>query len=184
MLALTPGVGGRARPAHRLSSQQTSQPPAHTLHPSGAPTWRMRLHALGRGTCDCAGRTHKGALSSAACPATPRTCLEHELDAPPRGFFKLLLAFIAQLCNRVVQAVAHHNVGMCEVSKGADSRWQKASTWTWTWAWGEKHALKLAKRAVGLEHVTESDEAAHVAALADEVVAETMRQKASTVSGH
>ena len=77
----------------------------------------MRLHALGRGTCDCAGRTHKGALSSAACPATPS--LEHELDAPPRGFFKLLLAFIAQPI--VLQAVAHHNAGMFEVSKGIDS---------------------------------------------------------------
>ena len=60
----------------------------------------------------------------------------------------------------------------------------KASTLTltWTWAWGEKHALERAKRAVSLEHLAESDEAAHIAFKADEVVGETMRQKATTVS--
>ena len=63
------------------------------------------------------------------------------------------------------------------LSEGADSRWQKASTRTWTWTWGEKHALELAKRAVGLEHFAESDEAAHLAIPADAVVLETVRQK-------
>ena len=48
---------------------------------------------------------------------------------------------------------------------------------------GGKHALELAKRAVGLERVAESDEATHVAVRADVVAGETMRQKASTVSG-
>ena len=52
-----------------------------------------------------------------------------------------------------------------------------------TWAWDEKHALELAKRAVGLEHLAESNEATHLAVGADVVVGETMRQKASTVSG-
>ena len=69
------------------------------------------------------------------------------------------------------------------MSKGADSRYLKASTCTCTCTWGEKHALELAKRAVGLEHIAESYEAAHFAAPADVVHAETMRQKASTVSG-
>ena len=71
------------------------------------------------------------------------------------------------------------------LSAGADSRRLKASTWTWlwTWAWGEKHALELAKRAVGLEHLAESDDATHLAC-ANVVVGETMRQKASTVSGY
>ena len=50
--------------------------------------------------------------------------------------------------------------------------------------WGEKHALELAKRAVGLERVAESDEASHLAVVAEEVLGETMRQKASTVSGY
>ena len=49
--------------------------------------------------------------------------------------------------------------------------------------WGEKHALELAKRAVGLEHVAESDDATHLAVIADAVVGETVKQKASTVSG-
>ena len=49
--------------------------------------------------------------------------------------------------------------------------------------WGEKHALDLAKRAVGLEHVAESDEPTHLAAATDKVVGETVKQKASTVSG-
>ena len=49
--------------------------------------------------------------------------------------------------------------------------------------WGEKHALELAKRAVGLEHVAESDKAAHLAAEADAVAGETVKQRASTVSG-
>ena len=53
-----------------------------------------------------------------------------------------------------------------------------------TWTWGEKHALELAKRGVGLEHVAESDEATHLAAVADLVVGDTMRQTASTVSGY
>ena len=77
--------------------------------------------------------------------------------------------------------------GLCKMqalSEGADSRRQKASTWTWTWTWSEKHALELAKRVVGLEHVAESDEATHVAIVADAVSGETMRQKASTVSGY
>ena len=50
--------------------------------------------------------------------------------------------------------------------------------------WGEKHALELAQRAVGLEHVTESDEAAHLTVKANAVHSETMKQKASTVSGY
>jgi len=49
--------------------------------------------------------------------------------------------------------------------------------------WGEKHALELAKRAVGLEHVAESDDATHLAAVTDFVAGETVKQKASTVSG-
>ena len=50
--------------------------------------------------------------------------------------------------------------------------------------WDKKHALELAKRGVGLEHVAESDEATHLAAIlaADVVVGETMRPKARTVS--
>ena len=48
---------------------------------------------------------------------------------------------------------------------------------------GEKNALELAKRAVGLEHVAEGDEATHLAIVADEVLSETMSKKASTVSG-
>ena len=48
--------------------------------------------------------------------------------------------------------------------------------------WGEKHVLELAKGAVGLEHVAESGEATHLASIADVVVLEAMRQKASTVS--
>ena len=60
---------------------------------------------------------------------------------------------------------------------------EKASTWTWTCTWGEKHALELAKRGVGLEYVAESSEATHLAAVADVAVSETMRQKASPVSG-
>ena len=68
-------------------------------------------------------------------------------------------------------------------SEDADSRCLKASTLTCTCTWGEKHALELAKRAVGLERVAESDEATHLAGFADEVRGETMRQKASTVSG-
>ena len=47
---------------------------------------------------------------------------------------------------------------------------------------GCEHALELAKRTVGLEHLAESDEAAH-AFVVDAVVGDTMRQKASTVSG-
>ena len=46
-----------------------------------------------------------------------------------------------------------------------------------------RHALELAQRAVGLEHVAESKEATHLAAIADLVVGETMKQKASYVSG-
>ena len=52
------------------------------------------------------------------------------------------------------------------------------------WTWGAKHALELAKRTVGLEHLAESDETAHLASIADAVLGETMRQKASTVSGY
>ena len=48
---------------------------------------------------------------------------------------------------------------------------------------GQEHALELAKRAVGLEHVAESDEAAHLASVADVVIGETMGQKASTIKG-
>ena len=48
----------------------------------------------------------------------------------------------------------------------------------------EKHTLERAKRAVGLEHVAESDKATHVASEADVVLGETMGQKASTVSGY
>ena len=48
---------------------------------------------------------------------------------------------------------------------------------------GREDALELAKRAVGLEHVAESNEAIHLAVVADVVVGETVRQKASTVSG-
>ena len=66
-----------------------------------------------------------------------------------------------------------------EVSAAADSRRLKASTCRW----GEKHALQLAERAVGLESVAESDEATHLAVEADPVVGETVKQKASTVSG-
>ena len=72
--------------------------------------------------------------------------------------------------------------GATRASKGADSRYLKASTCTCTCTWGEKHALELAKRAVGLEHVAESNEATHIAVVADVVVGETVRQKASTVS--
>ena len=68
-------------------------------------------------------------------------------------------------------------------SEGADSRWQKASTRTWTWTWGEKHALELAKRAVGLEHVAESEEATHLAVAADAVEGETMRQRQALSAG-
>ena len=74
--------------------------------------------------------------------------------------------------------------GAITSSRGIDSRRLKASTWTWAWTWSEKHALELAKRGVGLEHVAESDEATHVAVVADAVSGETMRQKASTVSGY
>ena len=49
--------------------------------------------------------------------------------------------------------------------------------------WGEKHALELAKRAVGLEHVAESDNATHLVVKTDVVESETVQQKASTVSG-
>ena len=49
---------------------------------------------------------------------------------------------------------------------------------------GEKHPLERTKRSVGLEHLAESDEAAHLAVFADAVVGETVRQKASTVSGY
>ena len=80
----------------------------------------------------------------------------------------------------VALETAHQRRG--QMLRGTDSRWQKASTWTWTW--GEKHTLELAKRGVGLEHVAESDEATHLAIVADPVVGETMRQKASTVSGY
>ena len=68
------------------------------------------------------------------------------------------------------------------LSAGADSRCLKASTLTCACTWGEKHTLERAKRAVGLEHLAESDEAAHLAVKADAVVGETMRQKASNVS--
>ena len=70
------------------------------------------------------------------------------------------------------------------LSAGIDSRCLKASTLTCTCTWGEKHALELAKRAVGLEHLAESDEAAHLSLPADAIVFETVRQKASTVSGY
>ena len=70
------------------------------------------------------------------------------------------------------------------LSEGADSRCLKASTLTCACTWGEKHTLELAKRAVGLEHLAESDEAAHLSLPADVVVFETVRQKASTVSGY
>ena len=75
------------------------------------------------------------------------------------------------------------NEGRGKVLRGADSRCLKASTLTCTCTWGEKHALELAKRAVGLERVAESDEATHLAVVADGTVGETMGQKASTVSG-
>ena len=48
---------------------------------------------------------------------------------------------------------------------------------------GEKRVLELAKRAVGLERVTERDKSAHLTVLADAVGSETEKQKASTVSG-
>ena len=49
--------------------------------------------------------------------------------------------------------------------------------------WGEKHTPELAKRAVGLEHVTESNNTTHLAVVTDVVAGETVKQKASTVSG-
>ena len=90
------------------------------------------------------------------------------------------------LCPLCFEKVAPEpaNEGRTMVLRGTDSRWQNASTWTWTWTWDEKHALERAKRGVGLEHVAESDEATHLAVVADEVLGETMGQKASTVSGH
>jgi hypothetical protein len=69
------------------------------------------------------------------------------------------------------------------MSKGADSRRLKSKHMDMGMAWGEKHALELAKRAVGLEHLAESDEAAHLASVADVVIRDTMGQKTSTVSG-
>ena len=48
---------------------------------------------------------------------------------------------------------------------------------------GQKHALELAKRAVGLEHVAESDDATHLAVFTNVVAGETVKQKASAVSG-
>ena len=68
------------------------------------------------------------------------------------------------------------------MSKGADSRQQIASTRTGTW--GDKHVLELAKRAVGLEHIAECDEAAHLAFQADAVISETVKKNANTVSGY
>ena len=83
-----------------------------------------------------------------------------------------------------VKVVLTARQGTPKLSKAIDSRCLKASTLTCTCAWGEKHALELAKRAVGLERVAESNEATHLAVVADAVVGETMGQKASTVSGH
>ena len=87
----------------------------------------------------------------------------------------------------VLQAVArlrHASEGgrLGRVLRGTDSRWQKASTWTWTWTWDEKHALERAKRGVGLEHVAESDEATHVAVVADVVPGETIWGKRQALS--
>ena len=80
----------------------------------------------------------------------------------------------------VVREAAHE--GRDKLLKGYESRQQIASTWTGTW--GKKHALELAKRAVGLEDLAKSDKAAHLASEVDEVVAETIREKASPVSGY
>ena len=55
---------------------------------------------------------------------------------------------------------------------------------TCTCTWGEKHALELAKRAVGLEHLAKSDEATHLVAkiAADAVVGETVPGKKQALS--
>ena len=43
------------------------------------------------------------------------------------------------------------------------------------------NSLELAKRAVGLQHLAERDQSAHLAAIANEVVSETVQQHENTV---